>query len=147
MPKNTIFAALAVSASLAALPAIAANTPNQTNDVQHTTVAGQNGDTSPSKINPLLTDNGEVRMSKLVGTNVYNDKDKKLGSVDDVVMGKTGEPQVIIKANGNLHPVPWNKLQFGNAKQNSDNKVILPGEDENALNSAPQYHYTANNKG
>jgi len=145
MPKNTMLAALAFSASLAALPALAANTPNQTNDVQHTTVTGQNGDTSPSKINPLLTDNGQVRMSKLIGTNVYSEQDKKLGSIDDVVMGKNGEPQVIIKANGNLHPVAWNKLEFGNAKQNSDNKVILPGESENALNSAPQYHYTANN--
>jgi hypothetical protein len=140
-------AAMAFSASLAALPAVAANTPHQTNDVQHTTVTGQNGNTAPSQVNPLLTDSGEVRMSKLVGTNVYNDKDKKLGSVDDVVMGKTGEPQVIIESDGTLHQVPWNKLQFGNAKQNSDNKVILPGEDQNALNSAPEYHYTASGNG
>lgn len=138
---------MALSAGLAAFPAMAANTPNQPNDVQHTTVAGQNGNTAPSKVNPLLTDNGEVRMSKLIGTNVYSDQDKKLGSVDDVVMGNAGEPQVIIKADGNLHPVPWNKLRFGNAKQNSDNKVILPGESENALQSSPQYHYKANDKG
>ena len=144
---KSMLTALAFTASLAAMPAFAATTPNQTNDVQHTTVAGQNGDTSPSKINPLLTDNGAVRMSKLIGTNVYNDQDKKLGSVNDVVMGKTGEPEVIIKADGNLHSVPWNKLQFGNAKQNSDNKVIMPSETENALKSSPQYHYTANNNG
>lgn len=144
---KALAATLVLTASLAAIPAVAATTPNQTNDVQHTTVAGDNGDTRPSQVNPLLTDTGQVRMSKLIGTNVYNDKDKKLGSVNDVVMGKNGEPQVIIKADGNLHPVPWSKLQFGNAKQNSDNKVILPGETENALKSSPQFHYKNQNNG
>ena len=144
---KSLTAALILTASVAAIPAFAATTPNQPNDVQHTTVAGNNGDTRPSQFNPLLTDNGEVRMSKLIGTNVYNDKDKKLGSVDDVVMGKSGEPQVIVKADGNLHPVPWSKLQFGNAKQNSDNKVIVPGTTENAVKSSPQYHYEKTNNG
>jgi hypothetical protein len=68
-----------------------------------------------------------------------------LGSVNDVLIGKTGEPLAIIKANGKLHPVPWSRLRFGNAKQNSDNKVILPGETENALKASPQFHYR--NKG
>lgn len=144
---KSLAAALALTASLTAIPALAATTPNQTNDVQHTTVTGNNGNARPSQVNPVLADNGEVRMSKLIGTNVYNDKDKKLGSVNDVVMGKSGEPQVIIKADGNLYALPWNKLEFGNAKQNSDNKVILPGETENALKSTPQFHYKSTNNG
>jgi hypothetical protein len=144
MARNSILSALVVAASLAAVPAFAANTPNQTNNVQNTTVAPGSGTTAPSQVNPLLTDQGQVRMSKLIGTNVYNDQDKKLGSVDDVVMGKNGEPEVIMKADGNLHAVPWSKLQFGNAKQNSDNKVIMQGETENALTGSPQYHYLNN---
>src|SRR5690348_14063288 len=46
--------------------------------------------TRPSQRNPLLADNGDVRLDKLTGTTVYNDQDQRLGSVDGIVAGKNG---------------------------------------------------------
>ena len=139
--RKITFAALAFSTSLAALPAVAATNPSSmgTATVNHNTAA------QPSERNPLLAQNGDVRMSKLVGTSVYNSQDQKLGSVDDVLMSKSGRPDVIMKVNGKLVQVPWNKLEFGNAQQNSDNKVILPDTTQAALGNQPEFHYRPNN--
>ncbi len=68
---------------------------------------------------------------------VYNDKDTRLGSVDDVLVGADGQAQVILSANDRLVAVPWSKVQFGNAKLNSDNKVILPDETAQSLKQMP----------
>ena len=144
--KSSLFAALTISAGLAAVPAMAL-TNNSSYSGNATTNRGADV-AQPSQRNPLLSSNGDVRMSKLIGTNVYNDHDQKLGSVDDVLMGKNGEPNVVMKVNGNLVQVPWNKLEFGNAKQNSDNKVIMPGETQDGLNKQPHVRYqTGSNSG
>jgi ribosomal 30S subunit maturation factor RimM len=141
--KRSTLAIMALGASLAAAPVMAANPTDQTGTatVSTTTTA------APSQRNPLLSDNGDVRMSKLIGTNVYNTQDQKLGSIDDVLMTNAGQPDVILKVNGNLYQVPWSKLQFGNAKNNSDNKVIMPDTTQNAFANQPQFHYHANNRG
>jgi len=140
--KKSMLAALAVGACLAGAPAFAANPTNGTATVNPNGTASR-----PSVRNPLLTDSGQVRMSKMVGTSVYNDQDKKVGSVDDVVIGENGQPVVIVKAKGKYVEVPWNKLQFGNAEKNSDNKIIMPGVTEDALANGPEFHYQANSRG
>ena len=38
--------------------------------------------------------------------------------------------------------VPFDRLQFGNTKQSSDNRVVMPGVTKDALNGMPDYHYT-----
>jgi len=46
---------------------------------------------------------GEWRASKLVGVNVYNDSNEKLGSIDDLIMNKQGKiDKVIIGVGGFL---------------------------------------------
>jgi sporulation protein YlmC with PRC-barrel domain len=52
--------------------------------------------TSPSQRNTVLTDSGDVRASKLVGAAVYNDRDEKIGSVDDLVLGKDNKADDVI---------------------------------------------------
>ncbi len=147
-PKNPATAAPAnnpaagANTSTAANPAAATGTATTSNNAATATVIPEAG--SPSQRNPLLADNGDVRMSKLIGTNVYNKADKKLGSVDDVLMGSSGEPDVIISTNNKLVQVPWNKLQFGNAKLNSNNKAIIPDETQQALNQQPNFQYQKN---
>jgi ribosomal 30S subunit maturation factor RimM len=143
MMKKSLFATLALGASLAALPVLAAPAPSHSGTATvNNTAAG-----APSQRNPLLADNGDVRIGKLVGTTVYNDQDQKLGTVDDVLMGRDGQPDVVLRVNGNLVEVPWSKLQFGNAQQNSDNKVIMPSVDQNALASQPHFQYRSNRNG
>jgi hypothetical protein len=101
----------------------------------------------PSERNPALADTGQVRASKIIGSNVYNDHDQKIGSIDDIVLGQNGQPDVVLKVNGKLHQVPWSKLQFGNTKENSDNRAILPGMSQDAFNSLPEFHYTEGRRG
>ncbi len=102
----------------------------------------------PSQRNPLLADNGDVRIGKLIGTNIYNKNDKKIGSVDDVLAGSDGHVQVVIDTNNKKVIVPWDKLQFGDAKLNSDNKVLMPDETQAELNKMPAFNYKdQNNKG
>ena len=143
MMNKSLFATLALSTSLAALPVLAAPAPshNGTATVNNTTAG------APSQRNPLLADNGDVRIGKLVGTDVYNDQDQKLGTVDDVLMGQSGQPDVVLRVNGNLVEVPWSKLQFGNAQQNSDNKLILPSVNQNALANQRHFQYRTNRNG
>jgi hypothetical protein len=38
--------------------------------------------------------------------------------------------------------VPFDKLQFGNTKSSSSNRVVMPGVTKEQLTSMPDYHYT-----
>jgi hypothetical protein len=39
--------------------------------------------------------------------------------------------------------VPFDKLEFGNTKTSSDNRVVLPGSTKQQLSSMPDFHYTS----
>ncbi len=86
----------------------------------------------------------DARAGKVIGTNVYNAQDQKLGSVDDVLIGSNGV-WAIISTNDHKVAVPFQKLQFGNANANSDDKLVLPDTDQAQLNNDPAFHYNASN--
>jgi len=106
-----------------------------------------NGYNTPSARNSALTDNGGMRASKIVGSSVYNDKDEKVGSVDDLIIGSDKTLHAVIDVGGIMGiggkkvEVPFDRLQFGNVKGSSDNRVVLPGVNKDALNAMPEYHY------
>lgn len=110
-----------------------------------------NGYNTPSERNSVMTDNGGMRTSKIVGSSVYNDHDEKIGSIDDLVVNSDHSLTAVLSVGGvmgmgaKMVAVPFDKLQFGNTKGSSDNRVVMPGATKNALNSMPDYHYT--NKG
>ena len=99
----------------------------------------------PSQRNPLLTDSGGVRIGKLIGTAIYNRNDKKIGNVDDVLAGQDGQLGVVISTNDKRVLVPWNTLVFGDAKLNSDNKVLMPDQTQEGLNRLPAFSYQSKN--
>ena len=107
-----------------------------------------NGYNSPSARNAVMTDNGGMRASKIVGSSVYNDHNEKVGSIDDLVIGSDKTLNAVVSVGGFLGmgskmvEVPFDKLQFGNEKGNSDNRVVMPGVTKESLNSMPDYHYT-----
>jgi len=115
----------------------------------NTAGAGMNAPaTLPPARNPILTDTGAMRASKIVGSSVYNDKDEKVGSIDDIVIGNNRTLHAVISVGGvmgvgaRMVQVPFDKLQFGNVKGSSDNRVVMPGASKDALNAMPEYHYT-----
>lgn len=145
----------------AALPAIAQTTaaPPATRAPMAATTSGthdmaghpNNAATTarPSDHNPVLTDNGGLRTSKIVGSSVYNDQDQKVGSVDDVIIGTDHSLNAVISVGGFLGmgakmvEVPFDKLQFGNTNANSDNRVLMRGATKASLTSMPNYHYAS----
>jgi sporulation protein YlmC with PRC-barrel domain len=106
------------------------------------------GYNSPSARNSVMTDHGTMRTSKIVGSSVYNDKDEKIGSIDDLVIDKDNQLSAVVSVGGFLGmgskmvKVPFDKLQFGNTKESSDNRVVMPGMTKDALTGMPDYHYT-----
>lgn len=129
------FASLMLAAGLVAAPmslAFAATTTTTTET------------TATSADNPLLTENGSVRVGKLIGSSVYDTHQNKLGEVNGVVINPTGTPEVVLSVNDKLVEVPWNKLEFGNANQNSDNKVMVRDMTKSQLDGMQTFSYNSN---
>ncbi len=105
------------------------------------------GYNSPSARNSVMTDNGGMRTSKIVGSSVYNDHDQKVGSIDDLVIGSDKTLHAVVSVGGFLGigskmvEVPFDKLQFGNTKASRDNRIVMPGVTKESLTSMPDYHY------
>ena len=105
---------------------------------------------TPSQRNTTLTDTGQVRASKLIGTSVYNDRDEKVGSIDDVIMGKNNKADDVIVSVGGflgmgnkLVAVPYDRLQLGDTRNaSSHNKVVIPGATKESLKTQPDFNYT-----
>jgi sporulation protein YlmC with PRC-barrel domain len=170
--KNTKLVAFAFAVTMAAAPAFAqgpSGTVGKTSSDNSSSMnapgnvgAGGAGMTSggasmrvdanhPSETNPVLTDAGNVRASKVIGSSVYNDKNEKIGAIDDIILGKDDKPaQVVISVGGflgigsKLVAVPYDKLQFGNTRENSDNRVVMPGATKQTVGALSDYHYTKN---
>ena len=148
--RTPILAAFALATSVAAIPLVPASAANPqvgATATEPASVTHPAGATATSEQNPLLTDSGAVRMGKLIGTDVYNNKDQKLGTVDGVVMGTNGQPQVIVSHDGKLYPVDWNKMKFGDAKKNGDNKAMIPSMTKDQFGSMKEFHYNARQTG
>ena len=106
MLKKYLATALIGSALLA--PVAFAETPATTTDGAKTTI----NTTSDSY-------RGEWRASKMVGVNVYNDNNEKLGSIDDLLTDKNGTVKgVVIGVGGflgmgeHLVAIPFDKIKF-----------------------------------
>jgi sporulation protein YlmC with PRC-barrel domain len=87
------------------------------------------------------------RMSKLIGTSVINDKNEKIGTVDDVIADKDKKQlgfavlQVggFLGMGGHLVSVPYDSLVIDDAGQ----KITLPGASKDALKKLSQFNYPA----
>lgn len=106
---------------------------------------------TPSERNAALTDQNDIRASKLIGSAVYNDRDEKVGSIDDIVLGKDNTAAKVILSVGGflgmgtkLVAVPCQQLQLGDTKHaSSDNKVVISGATKESLKALPDFHYAA----
>ena len=150
--STTAAAYLLVLASSVALPAIA-QTPSAGNattaPATHETKTYPANATSPSQRNTVLTDRGDVRASKLIGAAVYNDRDEKVGSVEDLVLGKDNKADDVIVSVGGflgmgnkLVAVPYTQLKLGDTKNaSSSNKVVMPGATKESLKAQQEFKY------
>jgi sporulation protein YlmC with PRC-barrel domain len=84
------------------------------------------------------------RTSKLKGSNVVNDQNEKIGTVDDVIIGRDGNAlfavlQVggFLGLGGRLVAVPFQSLNL----QDDGRKIVLPGATKDELKKLPEFRY------
>jgi len=75
----------------------------------------------PSNASATIHKEGEWRASKLVGVNVYNDANEKIGDINDVILDKSGKVENVILGVGgflgmgeHLVAVAFDKLKWVN---------------------------------
>jgi sporulation protein YlmC with PRC-barrel domain len=134
-----------VSLAIAAGPVQAQQSPAPPNQPAATAPPGG----APS--NPDLTVaavklEGGLRISKLIGSAVYNDQNEKVGTLDDLIM-KDGNRIVmaVVSVGGflgignKLVAVPYDQLRLETNKD--ETKVAVPSASKDALNAMPTFTY------
>jgi hypothetical protein len=83
------------------------------------------------------------RASKLRGTTVINPANEKIGSLDDLIVGKDRVLFAIIEVGGflgigsRLVAVPYTSLQISDAGKH----IVLPGATKEQLKNLPEFKY------
>ena len=82
------------------------------------------------------------RASKVIGSNVVNDGNDKIGAIDDLLVSPDGKrPFAVLSVGGFLGMgtryviVPYEALVFGK------DKIILPGGSVDGLKTLPEFKY------
>ena len=84
-----------------------------------------------------------LRASKLIGTAIYNDQNEKIGSVEDVIIGRDKVVFAVINVGGflgmggHLVAVPYNTINV----DYNNGKLVLPGATKDALRKLPEFKY------
>lgn len=83
------------------------------------------------------------RTSKLKGTTVTNDKNEKIGEIDDIIIGRDKVLFAILQVGGflglgaHLVAVPYNSLVL----DDTGRKIQLPGASREALKKLTEFKY------
>lgn len=93
------------------------------------------------------------RLSQIIGGNVYNERNERVGEVDDVILatpsGTAQAPMAIIQVGGflgmggRLVSVPLNDLRW-NAE---NNRIVMPGATKEALQARTPFDYNSLRRG
>lgn len=132
-----------------AAPTIGATTPNAAPGTG-TSRTGMAGGDGASSHNPVRTADDAIRASMVVGASVYNDKEEKLGTVNDILLDKTHKATEVVLSvggvlgvGGKLVTVPFDKLNFPTSINADNARVMLPGMTSDALTGLPTFHDAA----
>ena len=85
------------------------------------------------------------RVSKMIGTDVLNDKNEAIGSIDDIIIGKDRVLFAILQVGGflgiggRLVAVSYENLVLDDAGKT----IILPGASKDELKKLPEFQYHA----
>ena len=87
--------------------------------------------------------NGWSVKRQLLGQDVYNDKDEKVGKIEDIIIGRNRASSYgIVSAGGFLgigaHDVAFPAGQF----QMKNDRILLPGATKEQIRAMPPFEYT-----
>ena len=101
----------------------------------------------PQDIHLVVVDVHEVaegyRASKLIGSSVVNDQNEKIGTIEDIIIGKDKVLFAVLQVGGFLHiggrmvAVPFQSLVL----EDNGTKIKLPGATQEALKQLPEFKY------
>ena len=99
---------------------------------------------TPSSPPRVTAANDTERASKIIGANVYNDRNESIGSVDDIVLTQQGGARTAILSVGGflgigakLVAVPFDQLRWDGGQ----NRWVISGATKESLTSLPTFEY------
>ncbi len=96
---------------------------------------------SLTRIDPTTLATG-YRTSKVVGSNVYNEADEKVGTIDDLIVTPTDKvPFAVLSVGGFLGLGTKYVVVPSSALTVRDNKMVLPGATKDSLKALPDFVY------
>ena len=94
------------------------------------------------KVEIAVVDKGQ-RVSKLIGSNVSNDKKERIGKLDDIIVAKDRITYAVLQVGGflglgsHLVVVPYASLKVDEA----GNNIVLPGASKDELKKLAEFKY------
>jgi sporulation protein YlmC with PRC-barrel domain len=95
----------------------------------------QNATTDRSNVNTAVHKEGQWRASKLIGINVYNDNNEKIGDIEELIVDKSGKvDNVVLGVGGFLGmgehyvAVPMEKLKWVNEPVRTSSTTTAPAD-------------------
>ena len=95
----------------------------------------ENATTDRSNVNTAVHKEGEFRSSKLIGVNVYNDNNEKVGDIQELIVDKSGKvDNVVLGVGGFLGmgehyvAVPMEKLKWVNEPVRTSSTTTAPAD-------------------
>src|SRR5438477_11791661 len=85
------------------------------------------------------------RASKLIGSSVVNDQNERIGTIEDIIIGKDKALFAVLQVGGFLHiggrmvAVPFQSLVL----DENGTKIKLPGATQEALKKLPEFKYAS----
>ena len=93
----------------------------------------QTATTDRSNINTAVHKDGQWRASKLIGVNVYNDNNEKIGDIEELIVDKSGKVENVVLGVGGFlgmgeHyvAVPMEKLKWVNEPVRTSSTTTAP---------------------
>ena len=83
------------------------------------------------------------RASKLLGSEIYNDQGKKIGRLDEFIVGSNAEVSIAIVAVGGFLGVGKRMVAVPATlfESNEQGRVVLPGATKDILKALPEFRY------
>ncbi|MGE5271732.1 MAG: PRC-barrel domain-containing protein [Thiohalocapsa sp.] len=141
MRKTTTIAAFAALMAVSMPMAFAADM-NATTD-HNTTTTTPPAATAPMKtsVNATQLQPGQIRASKLKGSDVYDTQNKKIGSIKDIILDKDGQvAEMVIDVDGKDVGVGMHDVKI--AMDNDNNVKVTVDKSKEELKSAQAFQLT-----
>lgn len=121
-----------------------ATTPGTTATGTRTTGTTATGATTPTLSVDSMSLRESRRASEIIGSNIYNEENNSIGSVDDLIVPQGGAASVVVISVGGflgigakLVAIPYERLTHDSER----NRWVLRGATKESLESLPTFSY------